>query len=344
MSHTLLRTLFSLALTVAPGVWAVNPPEYTITEFNPLPGRTGIHLYKINEGGDIIGSASDTLYRDHPFVYRNGIMQELFGPDDTGGAVDINNNGQIVAFVTGGEFFNYLVISPDGTTVDLGDTLGEDFTAIAINDAGDILGHNSSPGSDLLYNLNTGSIRFLPAPAGNAPQFRGLNNDGKVVGDQSFENPPGAFGLFFDGTQLIQLEYPGNPYTYAFFINNRSYIAGDTVEGPIGDTTPIAAFIYHNGHFKSLGWLPGDNLSWPFGLNDDGDVVGLSGSSFGGRVRPFLYRNQKMVELNSLVPAGAGWTLTVAYHINNHGQIVGEGTLGGEHRGYLLTPAKAKTK
>ncbi|MCW3052237.1 MAG: hypothetical protein JWN14_1407, partial [Chthonomonadales bacterium] len=52
----------------------------------------------------------------------------------------------------------------------------------------------------------------------------------------------------------------------------------------------------------------------------------------------FLYRNHKMVDLNSLLPADSGWVLTNANGINDRGQIVGSGIYQGKQRAYLLSP------
>jgi hypothetical protein len=46
-----------------------------------------------------------------------------------------------------------------------------------------------------------------------------------------------------------------------------------------------------------------------------------------------------MVNLNSLIPAGSGWTLITADDINNAGDIVGLGEFNGTFEGYFLTAA-----
>jgi probable HAF family extracellular repeat protein len=46
-----------------------------------------------------------------------------------------------------------------------------------------------------------------------------------------------------------------------------------------------------------------------------------------------------MLDLNNLIPSGSGWVLQVANGVNDGGQIVGNGTIGGQTHGFLLTPA-----
>lgn len=48
-----------------------------------------------------------------------------------------------------------------------------------------------------------------------------------------------------------------------------------------------------------------------------------------------------MLDLNSLIPSGSGWTLTEAYAINSSGQIVGSGIVNGVEHAFLLTDPPA---
>lgn len=51
----------------------------------------------------------------------------------------------------------------------------------------------------------------------------------------------------------------------------------------------------------------------------------------------FLHDSGGMTDLNSLLPPGSGWELTLASAINDSGQIVGVGTHNGAVRAFLLT-------
>ena len=46
-----------------------------------------------------------------------------------------------------------------------------------------------------------------------------------------------------------------------------------------------------------------------------------------------------MLDLNNLIAPSSGWILNTANGINDAGQIVGNGTINGYTRGFLLTPA-----
>jgi hypothetical protein len=99
-----------------------------------------------------------------------------------------------------------------------------------------------------------------------------------------------------------------------------------------------------------VGYLPGDELSHPTGVNDAGDVVGNSArlepdqsGDYLWVFRPFLYTDGLMQDLSTLLPSGSDWSLesyseTLATAINNAGQIVGNGSHAGQVRAYLMTP------
>ena len=89
---------------------------------------------------------------------------------------------------------------------------------------------------------------------------------------------------------------------------------------------------------KDLGLLPGDTLSGGLAVKDRGEVVGISGDSE-GNLRPFIWRNGLMTDLNDLAPADSPLYLIFASGINNQGEIVGFGaTQSGDIHAFLATP------
>ena len=53
-----------------------------------------------------------------------------------------------------------------------------------------------------------------------------------------------------------------------------------------------------------------------------------------------IYVNGKIQNLNELIPRDSGWVLLEANGINDFGQIVGKGRIGGKTRAFLLKPKK----
>jgi probable HAF family extracellular repeat protein len=70
-------------------------------------------------------------------------------------------------------------------------------------------------------------------------------------------------------------------------------------------------------------------------VNDTGVIVGGDGNG-----DAFAFANGHSVNLNTLIPAGSGVTLTLANGINNNGVIVGDATINssGQDVGFELTP------
>src|SRR5205085_7300550 len=86
-----------------------------------------------------------------------------------------------------------------------------------------------------------------------------------------------------------------------------------------------------------LGSLGGSDI-FPSGINDAADIVGDSLLADQTTRHAFLYTGGVMRDLNSLIAPGSGWELESAASINNTGQIVGEGLMGGDELAFLLTP------
>ena len=74
---------------------------------------------------------------------------------------------------------------------------------------------------------------------------------------------------------------------------------------------------------QDLGTLPGDAISEALGINESGQVVGVSYGAGFSHPRGFLWQDGRMMDLNSLIPAGSNLTLQVAGDINDRGEITG---------------------
>ena len=100
------------------------------------------------------------------------------------------------------------------------------------------------------------------------------------------------------------------------------------------------AVLYSGDAIVDLGVLaaPYDIASFALGINNEGQVVGQSNSSFPDSAA-FLYSGGAMLDLNSMISPSSGWQLTTATAINDNGQIVGYGTNpSGQTDAFLLTP------
>jgi len=75
-------------------------------------------------------------------------------------------------------------------------------------------------------------------------------------------------------------------------------------------------------------------------INDRDEVVGVSIDT-SQNVTAFVIRDDKITDLNTLIPIDSGWYLLWATSINNQGEITGWGVIGNEVHAFLAIPHDA---
>jgi len=266
--------------------------------------------YAINDDGVIVGESDNSTSKAFIWDNVNGMQNlgTLGGPSAV--ATDINNNGEIVGASSDGTASRPFYRSAAGVMTDLGTLLGTPNStgrAWAINEAGVIVGFSRN--------------------AANTTSQATLWQEGAIIS-------LGSLGS-------------GEFFSQAYALNESLQIVGTSVAGKINPTSSTdlyRAFLWENGVMIDLGAHP-SNAAWIHSeakdINDAGQVVGyasqFSGNpSFGGAA--MLWQNGEVYDLNKLVGPGSGWNLVAAEGINDHGEIVGYGTFGGQSRAFLLRP------
>jgi probable HAF family extracellular repeat protein len=117
-------------------------------------------------------------------------------------------------------------------------------------------------------------------------------------------------------------------------LNDRGQMAGVSLNAGTGR---IEAFTQESGERKSLGTL-GGSFSIARGINNNGEVVGGSLTEGDENFHGFLFRENRLYDLNQLVDPAIACELIQAFSINNRGVILGIGSLNGQDRIVLLRP------
>jgi probable HAF family extracellular repeat protein len=245
------------------------------------------------------------------FVWKFGFMSPLptLGGDN-GFAAGINDRGQVVGWAENTVHdptchgrnqvlqFEAVIWGPNGEIQkQLPPFAGDlDGAAVAINDAGEVagisgicdqaVGRFSAKHAVSWQNGTVSDLGNLGGEAWNTPDA--INSRGEVVG---FSDLPG--------------DADGNPNFHAVYWPKTG--------GP-----------QCGGHCIDLGTLPGDVLSEATGINNKNQIVGVSiggGSPFGSRA--FLWENNQLIDLNTLVVPGTTLQLVSTGDINDRGEITG---------------------
>jgi probable HAF family extracellular repeat protein len=240
------------------------------------------------------------------FVWQNGVMTALPTLGGYNGvASSANNLGQVVGWA---------------------ETAVNDPTCV-LPQVQQFEGVIWGPGKDQIQQLS---------PLGEDPDSAAtaINDKGQVVGISGIcQNAVGAFSakhavLWQDGQPTDLGNIGGHGWNTPTFINNHGQIvgfanaSGDLVNGQL--ELKFHAFLWTKDRgMRDLGTLSGDAISEALGINEAGQVVGVSFGAGFSHPRAFLWQNDVMTDLNSLVPAGSTLTLQVAGDINDRGEITG---------------------
>ena len=308
---------------------------YSITDLGTFSGGTYSIAYGINNSGQVVGDSVNSNSTSRAFLYSDGTITDLGSlPDDSAVlAYGINNSAQVVGRSTNLQGRDSAFLYSNGTMQNLGTLGGNSTTATSINNSGQMVGYSlidDSRTRAFLY--SGGTLQNLGALGGDSFAF-GINDSGQVVGYSDIGG--GSFNpraFLYSGGTMQNLGTLGEE-SVATGINNFGQVVGYSNIG--GDN--YRAFLYSGGTMQNLGTLGGN--SFGSGINNFGQLVGYS--DVNNNRRAFIFNSGTMTDLNTLIPTGSGWSLNDARAINDSGQIVGQGTIAGQYRAFLLTPNPA---
>ncbi|MCS7219681.1 MAG: hypothetical protein RML36_16780 [Anaerolineae bacterium] len=318
-------------------------PRYTVTDLGSLGGGTTV-ARKINDLGQVVGWATTPEGPSHAFLWRDGTLTDLNPANAySSGALDINDAGHVVGSlqITGLPTKGFVWRNGALQVLNSGDYFA---VASAINNSGLVVGTSPRPDCDVCWWYGVavlwlgGQMRMLGIT--DESRATDVNDGGQVVGYILYDDRETEAFLWRAGQdgagQTTLLGALGGQWSRANAINEAGQVVG-TAQLPNG---VLHAFLWENGVMLDLG-TQADLASEAHDINDLGQAVGYERS--GNTYRAVLWDDLQMWDLNSLIPAGSGWELRIAYGINNRGEIVGEGRRNGQTRAFLLRPLPAIT-
>ncbi len=237
-----------------------------------------------------------------------------FGTIQSAEAFEVNDAGQVV-----GRASNRAFLWQNNSKIDLGTLGGPSAIAMALNEAGQIVGYSrlsTSSNTSHAVRWHNGAITDLTPDlaASDTSWATGINESGQIVGNINYTQ---AF-LWENGERRMLLGRLGGGSSFASDINDDGVAVGSSLGRPIK---------WQDDVMTDLGLLDGDEDGGAAAINSVGQIVGSSGrtdlETYESFYRAFLYSNGVMTALP--VPS----TEVYAGDINDSGTVVGSMRAGG---------------
>ncbi|MCH8825036.1 MAG: DUF3466 family protein [Planctomycetes bacterium] len=249
------------------------------------------------------------------------------------GTVDISDIGGTRAFLIDGE--DLILIHPpnDGT-----------FSSVAaLNDQRQIVGLTAD-GTPFgkAYIWEDGAMTIIEPTFGPKSAAWDINEAGVVVGWMGNSQLTDARAFIWEAGRMTLLPpIPGGSTSDGSAINDLRQVVGyGVVKNDV--VILVRAFLWENNQYTDLGTLPGLDSCAAIDINNSSTVIGECGQSdIPNSNQPYVWNKGVMINLNDLIPEGAGITIREASAINNSGQIVARAlNADNDTVAVILTPIK----
>ena len=208
------------------------------------------------------------------------------------------------------------------TLTDLG-TLGGNYSiAIAINEAGQVIGRaKTASGQQHAFVWEGGVMTDLGTLGGSYSNPAAINEAGQIIGYAYTAGDTEQHAFVWEGGVMTDLGTFGGGVSDAVAINEAGQIIGNA---NITDNAAQHAFIWQGGMMTDLGTLGGSD-SFATALNEAGQVIGYSYTAGNAAQHAFLWEGGVMTDLSTL-----GGSITRATAINEAGQVIGYAYTAGD--------------
>lgn len=294
------------------------------TALPPLAGLTESQAYAINERAEVVGQSfsNNDINTARATLWKGTTPTDLGVP--TGfvscSAHAINNQGQVAGtcYQAGGTNNHAILWNGAARPLDLGVVSGFLASeALGINDRGQIVGRlrSSVPGIYHAFLWRQGSMTDI----GSFWAY-GINNADQIVGyqnafwQQGVLRDPGLSPYAINNAGLMAGFIIAGDVTHAATGNGSSVSdlgtlpgyaasawainASGEVAGVATSNTSEVALLWKRGSLTIIGGLPGDDISVAQGINNRGDVVGVSWSSNAGVMMSTRRRTNNLLNVD----------------------------------------------
>jgi probable HAF family extracellular repeat protein len=321
--------------------------SYNIRDLGSVAGDSTSQGYGLNAFGEAVGTSSGPSAAIAT-VFSNG---QTMGLDNTRGDVSIgaaiNNNGEVT-----GSYYNDVTVPPFHAFVVSGGTFFDIHSpslfpqgtkGMAINSFGEVVGIGQIDNwSFHVFVYSNGQMVDLGPPGSFQAAPSAINDAGQIVGNYYTSSTDNGPFLYSNG-KFTNLGAPAGASTSAAAINSTGQIVGTII---FNSGAPSHAALYSHGVWTDLGGYPGAVGTSASGINTAGQIIGVAGFKvtsyhpfIPARTIALLVRNGGLVDLDTLIPANSGFTLTRTIAINDSGEILCNAkNSAGHQRAVLLTP------
>jgi len=338
------------------GIWAVGllngtallqAQTYNVTDLGAVSGDNTSVAYGLNSSGQAAGSSSNptggiaTLFSGGKAI-NLGTLEAL----DVSFAEAVNALGEVVGYDVLSSTYpsvSHAFLYSNGRMMDIhsASLFPSGTLALGINRSGEVVGYgwiNGSAFHPFLY--SGGRMVDLGTLGGTQASAVAINDAGAIVGGSVTAGGIQHAFVYSSGKMADLGVPPGANYSGATAINGAGQIAGY-----IAVNNSSHAALYSQGVWTDLGAVAGALGTNATGINDSGQIVGTA--VFQAVYKPFkparhtgfIVRNGALVDLDTLIPANSGFTISGASGINDSGDILCNAkTSSGASHAVLLTP------
>jgi probable HAF family extracellular repeat protein len=319
---------------------------YTITELGTLPGNSVSKASALDDAGEAAG-ISETPTASIATMFSGGKATSISTLGSTVSVANaINGSGEIAgwnSYDSSPNFDPQAFLYSNGSMQNINSPslFPSGTEAYGINNAGEVVGTgyiNSSTFHAFLY--SGGKMKDIgPSGAFQASAYA-INTAGQIVGTYSLNSGASGTFLYTNGKMTTLPNPPGSRGGFGAAINDNGEIVGTMYPS---EGSHAAKF--SDGAWTDLGNLTGAQGSGATAINTAGQIVGTAifppiyKPFRAGKHVPFISTAGGLVNLNTLIPSGTGFTLTDAVDINESGQILCDATnASGNAHAVLLNP------